>query len=160
MCWLCDNSGATPSDYKNHVQNLIASYGWAVQGVERDGNHPPWAYTVGLSARELPELVVTGTDLAPGAELLNRAAILSRDNPGLLVPGTHARISGTAIQLIEVTRPWAHLNMAVVLYGEGIRALQLVCADDAGHWPWEAAYAGQQGGQPVLGRQKNGRRTA
>jgi len=23
---------------------------WAVQGVERDGIHPPWAYTVGLTS--------------------------------------------------------------------------------------------------------------
>jgi len=36
-----------------------------------------------------------------------------------------------------VAKPSAHLNMAVVLYGNDIRALQLVHADGRGHWPWD-----------------------
>jgi hypothetical protein len=33
------------------MRQLIGTFGWAVRGVERDGVHPPWAYTVGLTAR-------------------------------------------------------------------------------------------------------------
>ncbi len=75
MCWLCAHPGATERDYQEHMWSLIAMYGWAVQGVERDGIHPPWAYTVGL----------------------------------------------------------------------------LVHADKRGRWPWDEAYQGVRGGQPVLG---------
>ena len=50
-----------------------------------------------------------------------------------------------------MTAPWAHLNMAVELYGQRIRGLQLVHADKHGHWPWDQAYQGVRGGQPVLG---------
>ena len=87
MCWLCDHPGATELDYQDHLRRLIATFGWAVQGVERDGIHPPWA----------------------------------------------------------------HLNMAVEFYGRRIRGLQLVHADKRERWPWDDAYQGVRGGQPVLG---------
>ena len=60
MCWICDHPGATERDYQDHLRSLIALYGWAVQGVERDGIHPPWAYAVGLTPHRRPELVITG----------------------------------------------------------------------------------------------------
>jgi hypothetical protein len=36
VCWICDHPGATESDYAEHMRRLIATYGWAVQGVERN----------------------------------------------------------------------------------------------------------------------------
>lgn len=36
-------------------------------------------------------------------------------------------------------------------FGAGIRALQVVYADDRGQWPWDVRYRGGRGGQPVLG---------
>jgi hypothetical protein len=47
--------------------------------------------------------------------------------------------------------PSAHLNIAIELCGPQVRALQVVHADDRGHWPWEVGYRGVRGGQPVLG---------
>ena len=49
MCWACDHPGATRADHLDHVRTVIAQYGWAVQDVRRDGIHPPWTYTVGLT---------------------------------------------------------------------------------------------------------------
>ena len=43
MCWECDHPGATRDDYLHYVGGVIAEHGWAVQGVERDRIHPPWA---------------------------------------------------------------------------------------------------------------------
>jgi hypothetical protein len=37
MCWECAHPGSTRLDYLEHMRHLMASYGWAVQGVERDG---------------------------------------------------------------------------------------------------------------------------
>jgi len=42
----------------------------------------------------------------------------------------------------------------------GLRALQVVHADDRGHWPWETGYRGVRGGQPVLGTRAPARRRA
>ena len=133
------------------MRSLIAMHGWAVQGVERDGIHPPWAYTVGLTAHLRPELVVTGMGLTRATGVLNGVAahLLHAEAPE---PGTQARLrDGPLVEVVRVTTPWAHLNMAVELYGRRIRGLQLVHADKHGHWPWDQAYQGVRGGQPVLG---------
>ena len=74
MCWMCDRPGATERDYPDHMRQLITTYGWAVQGVERDGIHPPWAYTVGLTAHRRPELVVTGMPISRATGVLNGVA--------------------------------------------------------------------------------------
>jgi len=141
----------TWQDYLAHVQEMIDCHGWAVQGVQRDRSHPPWAYTVGLTPNGKPELVVTGLPLTRATQLLNDVAshVLHAEapRPGEVVP----LIGGPVIEIVEVTVPNAHLAVAVEFYGPGIKALQLVHADDRGHWPWEVGYRGVRGGQPVLG---------
>ena len=151
MCWQCDHPGSTRLDYLEHIRELIDCHGWAVQGVQRDRIHPPWAYTVGLTLNSRPELVVTGMPLARATELLDDVAshVLHADapRPGEQIP----LIGGPLIEIVEVAEPAAHLLTAVEFYGPGIRALQLVHADDRGHWPWEVGFRGVRGGQPVLG---------
>jgi Domain of unknown function (DUF4262) len=160
MCWICDHPGATERDYAEHVRRLIQTFGWAVQGVERDGVHPPWAYTIGLTPRRRPELVITGMSLTRATGVLNGMAahLLHADAPE---PGTQAALlDGPLVEVVRVTAPWAHLNMAVEFYGSRIRALQLVHADKRGRWPWDGYYQGIRGGQPVLGpREPPERRT-
>jgi hypothetical protein len=151
MCWQCDHPGSTRLDYLDYVRGLITRFGWAVQGVERDKMHPPWAYTVGLTARRKPELVVTGMTLAEATGLLNDVAAhlmhAAAPAPGEQIPLR----GGPLFEIVRVEQPAAHLVMAVELYGTRLRALQLVHADDRGHWPWDVGYRGVRGGQPVLG---------
>jgi hypothetical protein len=154
VCWLCDHPGATEDDYRDHFRQLISVYGWAVQGVQRDGIHPPWAYTVGLTQYRRPELVVTGLGLSRATAMLNGVAahLAHAEAPA---PGTQATLTGgPLVEVVRVESPWAHLNMAVEFYGRGIRGLQLVHADKRGRWPWDRAYQGTRGGQPVLGRRE------
>jgi Domain of unknown function (DUF4262) len=151
MCWMCDRPGATERDYLDHMRQLIRTYGWAVQGVERDGLHPPWAYTVGLTRHRRPELVITGMGLTRATGVLNMVAgrLLHDDVPA---PGTQAALAdGPLVEVVRVTEPWAHLNLAVEFYGRRFQSLQLVHADKRGRWPWEREYQGVRGGQPVLG---------
>ncbi|HKD87502.1 MAG TPA: DUF4262 domain-containing protein, partial [Streptosporangiaceae bacterium] len=130
---------------------IIDTHGWAVQAVERYRVRPPWAYTVGLTAAGRPELVVTGMSRSRAAHLLDDVAAHVL-HAGPLVPGEqHALEGGPLIEVVELTEPSAHLVMAVELFGKGIRAQQLVHADDRGHWPWDVGYRGVRGGQPVLG---------
>ena len=154
MCWICDHPGATERDYTEHMRQLIASYGWAVQGVERDGVHPPWAYTVGLSEYRRPELVITGMALSRATGVLNgMAAHLLHADP--LEPGMQAQLrDGPLVEVVRVAVPWAHLNVAVELYGDRISAWQLVHADKQGNWPWDGRYRSPRGGQPILGRRE------
>ncbi len=151
MCWACDHPQATLQDYLGHLRSIIGTHGWAVQAVRRERLRPPLAYTVGLTAAGLPELVVTGMPAARAAGLLNTVAShalhAAMPEPGERIP----LISGPLIEIVEVDLPSAHLLMAAELYGPGVRAYQVLHADDRGRWPWERGYRGVQGGQPVLG---------
>lgn len=151
MCWFCDHPNAKLGEYLAHVRDIIEDYGWFVQGVSRDGPHPPWSYTVGLTEAGRPELVVTGLGLNRAHDLLNMVAAHvmhgTAPRPGERIP----LIDGPMIEIVRVAEPAAHLKTAVEVYGAGIQALQLVHADDRGHWPWDVGYRSAQGAQPVLG---------
>jgi len=151
MCWECDHPESSHQDYLDHMQGLIDRFGWAVVGIEDDRIHPPWAYTLGLTPRGRPELVVTGLPLPRATWLLNTVApsILDTAVPR---PGEEVLAErGPLMEVVRVTEPTAHLVIAVEFYGPEIRALQLVYADERGHWPWDAGFRGHRGGQPVLG---------
>jgi hypothetical protein len=151
MCWQCTNPDATRQEYLAHMAGLIEQYGWAVQNVERSGAYPQWAYTVGLSAQDEPELVVTGLPPERAAALLNSMAshVLHDASPR---PGERIQLNtGRLLEIVELSEPSAHLHTATSLYGPHVAGIQLVYADDRGHWPWEVGYRGGKGGQPVLG---------
>jgi len=151
MCIRCDNPTMTHEQYLAHLTVLIGRHGWAVQGVERDRAHPPWAYTVGLSGLGKPELVVTGLPLTRAAELLNSVAwhVVHDRAPaaGEQIP----LIDGPVIEFVRLAQPDVHLCCAVDLYGPALQGMQVVWADDRGRWPWQVGFRCGRGGQPVLG---------
>jgi hypothetical protein len=151
MCWACDHPDGTRLDYLNHLRGVIEDHGWAVQGVQRRGIRPPWAYTAGLTAHGKPEVAVTGLPLGRAAALLNDVAAHLM-HAAVPAPGERVKLRrGPLIEFVQVAVPTAHLDIAVELFGTGVRALQVVHADDRGQWPWDRGYRGIRGGQPVLG---------
>jgi hypothetical protein len=153
MCWMCDHPGATFADYADDVvQPMIDRYGWAVQGVQRSALHAPFSYTVGLTLRGLPELVVTGRGAVASAIVLNDAARLLVDRAAAPEPGALLAVGGGQLEVVSLPHPEAHLFVATGLFGEDVvSALQLVWADAQQRWPWDARHGGGRGGQPVLG---------
>ncbi len=153
MCWMCDRPDATFADYVDEVlQPMIDRFGWAIQAVGGSRVHAPFSYTVGLTRRGLPELVVTGKPPAEAAAVLNGLARRLRHAPlpGELVDGR--------FEVVELPHPEAHLFVATGLYGEhAVRGRQLVWADEQGRWPWQP---GGRGGQPVLGPRTTTQRRA
>jgi hypothetical protein len=148
MSWQCDNQGTT-EEYLDELRELIRLHGWAVQGVEDD--RLPFAYTIGLHHRGLPELLVTGLAQDKAARLLNDVALAALDGR-VFRPGAHIAVGdGPLLEIVEVEHPDAHLNFAVALGGSDIRALQLVWSDDRGRWPWAAGWGPGRLRQPVLG---------
>lgn len=145
MCWMCAHPNATRRDYLEHMLDLVARYGWAIQGVSRDGLHPPWAYTVGLTEAGHPELVVTGMSVTRATGLLNEVAshAIHADAPmraGQRVP----LIGGPTIEFVQLAATTSRLVTVIDIYGRAIRALQIAYTDDRGRWPWENGYRGQQ----------------
>lgn len=150
MCWQCDHPDKTLGDYLDLVRENVRARGWAVQFVEDERR--PFAYTIGLHERGLPELLVTGLAPKQSSWLLNtfakRALVRRR-------PAAGDRVSlpaGTRLELVDVDHPDAHMGIAVAIEGAGISAVQLVWADDRGRWPWAPGFDDGRRCQPVLGR--------
>ena len=147
MCFQCDNPELNYADYLDTViLPIVHRNGWAVQGVE---GRRPFAYTVGLTDCGLPELVVPGLGAGPAAGLLNDVArqVLRHD----VVPGQQLSSSHGQLQVLAVARPQEHLLTATALYGDDVRAVQLVLPDGRGRYPWQAGCRSQRGGQRLLG---------
>jgi hypothetical protein len=150
VCWRCDNPDGTFEDYLDHLQDTIMCHGWAVQAVEHDKR--PLAYTVGLSDHGLPELLITGLDPTVSHRVLNSLAHMIIDEGTPLASAMRIdHMDGFRLEVVEVDHPEVHLKFAVALCGNGIRALQLVWADDRGRWPWDAGWGHGRRRQPVLG---------
>ncbi|BBZ78736.1 hypothetical protein MANY_40730 [Mycolicibacterium anyangense] len=148
MCWMCDHPGSTVADYLDVVRGKIDKRGWAVQYVE--DLRMPFAYTAGMTAYGLPELLMTNVSPARAARVLNRSAQLQLAGRALS-PGQQLRLpDGPLAEIVEVDHPEVHLPVAVAIHGP-IRALQLVWADGRGRWPWAPDFCDQESRQPVLG---------
>jgi Domain of unknown function (DUF4262) len=151
MCWKCDNPGGTTEDYLNELREMMRKHhGWAVQFVEHDKR--PFAYTVGLHNRGLPELLITGLNAQISTRVLNSIAHTIVDDAMRLAPAMHIDYEDRfLIEVVEVEHPDVHLRFAVEICGSDVRALQLVWADDRGRWPWDAGWGHGRRSQPVLG---------
>ncbi|MFI7641903.1 DUF4262 domain-containing protein [Nonomuraea sp. NPDC049400] len=119
-------------------------YGWHIQGV--GDLQMPWTYTIGLAARELPELIVAGLGLRQSGALLNAIAscwvegVDVRDPRALATAFGHDRV---VLQLRSVDPSWNNsslFNVARSHLGVVPAALQVVIADVEGRFPWDAGH--------------------
>lgn len=147
MCWACDQGSASQLE---QVGRLIERHGWAVQYAPGGPGHAPYAYTAGLTAIGLPELVVTGLPAARSTALLDQAAgrlrAGARPAPGSVL----VLRDGVEVEVVRLADPHARLPVAAELFGRGVRAVQLVWADGSGRSPWHPVFR-RRGGQPLLG---------
>jgi hypothetical protein len=149
MCWQCDNPDKTLGDYLSLLRERILERGWVVQYVECDRR--PFAYTIGLHDRGLPELLVTGLAPKRAQWLLDTFAkrVIAGLKPAagdeVLLP------AGTRIEIVEVEHPDAHMGMAIALEGPTVSAVQLVWADSRDRLPWAPGFDNGYRRQPVLG---------
>lgn len=153
MCWQCANPTKTQDDYlREVVLPCIERCGWMVQAVLGSRAHAPFAYTVGLTGMGLPELLVTGLSQERAAVLLNLMAEHWRHTDRVVAHGEQLELlDGRLLEVVDLPHPEAHVLTAGSVYGDAVRAQQLVWADDRGCWPWDARFRGRRGGQPVLG---------
>lgn len=153
MCWQCDHPQGTIEDYLDTIRATMREHGWAVQFVESERR--PFAYTVGLYDRGLPELLLTGLPPQTSARLLNSIAHQIVEDGIVLQPAMHIDYQGEfLLEVVEVDHPDVHLKFAARLFGPQIRAVQLVWTDDPRHWPWDTGWAHGRRPQPVLGRRR------
>ena len=149
MCELCHDS--TPDAFVDSLRDRIAEHRFVVLGVGGSRSQAELTYTAGLAAHGLPELVVAAVRPDEAARLLRHWGEYLLDESAVLA-GECLHSGPWLLEAVDVERPHDHLPFARQLYGDRVRALQLVWADGAGRWPWERGHQARRSGQPLLGR--------
>ena len=150
MCWQCDHPDKTLDDYLAllRADDRVARLGSAT----RRKRPRPFAYTIGLHDRGLPELLVDRP--APETGPLAAEHVRQADDWPVCgpLPGDQVSLpAGTRLELVDVEHPDAHMGMAIAIEGPDITAVQLVWADSRGRWPWAPGFDDGNRHQPVLG---------
>lgn len=131
---------------------LIDRFGWAVRSVFAVTNEQvDFAYTIGLTAMQHPEVVITGMPEEHAHTFLD---LIGEDvqNGKRYVDGsvTDALTEpGAPVVFIQVEDDDG-LTAVDQVYGR-VDALQMVWPDSAGRLPWEAGYRNGAHDQPLLG---------
>ena len=137
------------------LREAILNFGWAIQAVEAEParHQPAFAYTVGLTRYDHPELLVFGLPDRASAALLNRLG--ERARSGLRIGDGTLFAAGAAgpRALRVVTHPYPAdvLLTAVRRYGPRVRALQVLVADENDVFPGEIGFRDEEWRQPLPG---------
>ncbi|MFN8184774.1 MAG: DUF4262 domain-containing protein [Candidatus Nanopelagicales bacterium] len=122
MCEMCDGGYRTGADLRARVVRTIENFGWLVQFVEADERWPSLAYTVGLTASEVPEVYVVGMGPQAAGGLLNHVAELCIAGQA----GRGSRIAGPdGREYVLADGSPEGLYVALEVYGSSVRAMLL-----------------------------------
>lgn len=136
--------------YLDQVRSVIARNGWAVQGVIGTRTQPAFAYTVGMTARGLPELITYGLHVKTAQTVLNTAARRLTGGDDVYAHGRIATgLANMDPVLIESATDRPLVIARQVFPDREVRALQLVWPDPVGLWPWQPGST--MAGTPLLG---------
>ncbi|MGA9871736.1 MAG: DUF4262 domain-containing protein [Rhodococcus sp. (in: high G+C Gram-positive bacteria)] len=161
MCAMC--GGQSLKEYVTGMHELIGRHGWALQYVsDADADDsladtdetvivPAFCYTIGLTAYDHPELIITGRSAHEAASVLNELARRVALGFAQFEAGLLCSAGGFELSFVDVPDRREWLAMASLVYPlDEIEALQAVWRDVNGHLPWEGPYPSTIV-QPVLG---------
>lgn len=145
-------------DFLQRQEQIIDTTGWAVTHVLPTADDPettaPFAYTVGLTAHDYPELITAGLPPEVAHSLLNDLARRVYDKAERFTHGQRISdlIAGYDAIIIDGP-PTDELlpGMAIKRYGrDQIRLQQLVWPDQQGRFPWDNRYNFDPRTQPLI----------
>lgn len=151
MCDQCDVPQCDGDDAIDRVEEAITTHGFGIVSVMGSARSAEFSYTVGLTERLLPELIVMAVRPSDAVRLLDVWATYLMEE-SVVLPGETLETGPWLLEAVAVERPEEHLLIADTVYGERLRALQLVWADARGRWPWDPGHQARRAGQPVLGK--------
>lgn len=132
-------------------RHLIKEHGWMVQGVFPTEQDPgvAFAYTIGLTAAGLPELLISGNiGMDVTVHLLNDLAKMHLREE--IKPGDE--VAGIANVVFHVAEcgPDVEVQQARNHYGDKVRVIQIIWPDKEGRYPGDEGFAdGRDDAQPL-----------
>ena len=170
MCDACDRgiSSDNPVQYQQwidqqdtEIREAIRQRGWYWAGVEGDDatSRPPFAYTIGLTGVDHPELVVFGLHHEISHKVLRGLAnrVLSGErfdeDTDLELPIWTTHLHVLRVRMLTCPRPEDVLLWAVDTYAPEVlvAAVQVVWSDSNDRFPWEPGYEFAAWMQPMPG---------
>lgn len=143
----------TEDAYLAHIADLIAERGWAVQAVAGDSFDATFSYTVGLTAKGLPELWIATLHPKQAALLLNTLGDKAVAE-GALPLGVPLDIDWSVPVRLRgpVAVDTAEVFVASAVYPDAqVTVVQVLWPDDAGVFPDEVGYNERRYPQRLLG---------
>lgn len=132
------------------ANDTIARVGWMIQGVFSTDDAPPFAYTIGLSQFNLPELLLVGLNGHTAAGILNPIAEKMKvDKEAIKVGPTPSGFklrTGEDLRLAvrhvddKYRAVTEYLIQAYDRYGSRLNVMQVIWADDKNVLPTEPGY--------------------
>lgn len=144
-CAMCD--GATYAEVLKMYKENVEKYGYTVVFVGGDKESRPFAYTIGLTEKGLPEFIVSGHLSARTAYTILSVACQETLANGEIPLGLNTSLYSIQadFQSISPQMVEAYLGQAILMYGNGIeskrvRATQIVWADASNKLPHEEGF--------------------
>ncbi|MFV2112921.1 DUF4262 domain-containing protein [Micromonospora sp. LOL_025] len=142
-------------DFLRRQEEIIETTGWAVTHVlPTDDATVPFAYTVGLTAHDYPELITAGLPPEVAHSLLNDLARRVYDKAERFTHGQRISDLIAGYDAIVIGGPPTDElppAMAINRYGrDRIRLQQLVWPDRHNRFPWEDGYSFAPQAQPLI----------
>jgi len=126
------------------IQEHIDQVGWSVTAVGADRLVPQFAYTVGFTEHNLPELLISGLPFEVMHGVLNTAGRLAYDGARWR-HGQHVAeiiVGFDAVIVDGAPLPGMRPGTAYARYGPArVRIQQIIWPDPAGRFPWQPGYA-------------------
>ncbi|MFV2019428.1 uncharacterized protein DUF4262 [Micromonospora sp. Llam0] len=145
-------------EFLQNQQRLINEFGWAVTAVLPDlgESGSTFAYTVGLTEHDFPELVIAGLDPLIAQALLNDMAGRVYSRAERFTHGQRVADLLVGYDAIIVEGPATDALLpgaAHARYGKDrVRLQQIVWPDPRSRFPWDDGYEYPAHVQPLLGR--------
>jgi hypothetical protein len=145
-CAMCD--GATYAEVLQMYKENIEKHGYTVVFVGGDKESRPFAYTIGLTEKGYPELIVSGHISAKTAYTILSIACqhtLYKQEEIPLGLNSSLYTIRTDFQSISPQMVEAYMGQAVLMYGNGVegkrvRGTQIVWADINNKLPYEEGF--------------------
>ncbi|MFJ6167248.1 DUF4262 domain-containing protein [Micromonospora orduensis] len=145
-------------DLLRRQNQIIDTTGWAVTHVLPTDDDPhttaPFAYTVGLTAHDYPELITAGLPPEVAHSLLNDLARRVYDKAERFTHGQRVSDLIAHYDAIIIDGPPTDEllpGMAISRYGrDQIRLQQMVWPDPQGRFPWDNGYSFDPQVQPLI----------
>lgn len=109
------------------------------------------AYTIGLTQKGQPEVVLIGLPIALAQQMLNRLGHQVVNHGEELTPGVRLDLRDNGPMQLVWVDDQSPLTVLTAMYGARARVLQLVWPDKTGAWPWDAVYSAAEL-QPAWGK--------